>query len=436
MNTKHLQLLRRASPLVLSLVLAAALLVVVRSALAVPRLGRLARITSASDPNRDSAYPSLSEDGTVVAFQSDSDLLNEGIANEQYEIWLYDTATLTYTRVTSASDANRDSWAPSLSGNGTFVAFQSDSDLLNEGRPEYVYEIWLYDTATLTYTRVTSASDASRDGFNPSLSGDRTVVAFRSDSDLLNEGISDNVYEIWLYDTATLTYTRVTSASHANRDSSVSSVNGDGTVVAFRSDSDFLNEGIADEQWEIWLYDTSTLTYTRVTSASHANRDSYGPSLSGDGTVVAFESDSDLLNEGIADEQYEIWLYDTATLTFTRVTSASDANRASWAPSLSGDGTVVAFNSDSDLLNEGRLEYVTEIWLYDTATLTFTRVTSASDANRNSRYPSLSGDGMVVAFESDSDFFNEGIADAQWEIWLWKGFDEYIYLPLALREYP
>ena len=40
MNAKHLQILRLASPLVVSLVLTAALLVVVRSALAVPRLGR------------------------------------------------------------------------------------------------------------------------------------------------------------------------------------------------------------------------------------------------------------------------------------------------------------------------------------------------------------------------------------------------------------
>ncbi len=104
MNEKHLQLLRRASPLVLSLVLAAALLVAVRSALAVPRLGRLTRVTTASDANRYSYDPSLSGDGKVVAFTSDSDLLNEGIADEQYEIWLYDTATMTYTRVTSASD--------------------------------------------------------------------------------------------------------------------------------------------------------------------------------------------------------------------------------------------------------------------------------------------------------------------------------------------
>ena len=96
---------------------------------------------------------------------------------------------------------------------------------------------------------------------------------------------------------------------------------------------------------------------------------------------------------------------------------------------------MVAFRSDSDLLNEGRPENVDEIWLYDTATLTFTRVTSASHAERYSSFPSLNGDGTVVAFHSDSDFPKQGIAEEYEEIWLWEEF-EYIYLPLALREYP
>jgi Tol biopolymer transport system component len=196
--------------------------------------------------------------------------------------------------------------------------------------------------------------------------------------------------------------------------------------------------GRPDDVYEIWLYDTTTMTFTRITWASYDNRDTLYPSISGDGTVVAFDGDSDLLNEGIADQQWELWLYDTATMTFTRVTSAPDPTRGSYYPSLSGDGTVVAFWSDSDLLNEGRPDEVHEIWLYDTATMTFTRVTSASHANRGSYDPSLSEDGTVVTFRSDSDLLNEGRPDEVNEIWLWtlKDFDHNINLPLVLREYP
>jgi Tol biopolymer transport system component len=446
MNTKYLQSLQRASLLILPIALAATLLVLVQSALAANRpdsltgdaqmaqqMGGLTWVTSASDGNRDSYGPSLSADGTVVAFESNSDLLNEGRPLAAFEIWLYDTAAVTYTRVTSSSDGFRDSHIPSLNADGTVVAFQSDSDLLNEGRPFSVYEIWLYDTVAMTYTRVTSASHANRDSFWLSLSGDGTVVAFTSDSDFLNEGRPDDVMEIWLYDTATMTCTRVTSASDGLRDSMYPNLNGDGTVVAFYSDSDLLNEGIPDDVYEVWLYNTATMTFTRVTSASDGLRDSTQPRLSADGTVVAFTSDSDLLNEGRPDNVLEIWLYDTVAMTFTRVTSASDGLRDSTNPSLSADGTVVAFESDSDFLNEGRPDDVSEIWLYDIVAMTFTRVTSASDGLRHSINPSLNRDGTMVAFQSDSDFLNEGRLDDVNEIWLWKEYN-HVYLPLVLRQ--
>lgn len=435
MNTKYQQLLRRVFLLIMSLALAAALLVLIQSTFAAPRLGSLTRITSASDDLRDSWRASLSADGTVVALESDSDLLNEGRPAYADEIWLYDIETLTYTPVTSSSGELRDSQTPSINADGTVVAFKSDSDLLNEGRPYGVGEIWLYDTATMTYTRVTSASDNLRDSWFPSLSGDGTMVAFSSDSDMLNEGRPDDVMEIWLYDTATMTCTRVTSASHGLRDSRSASLSADGTVLAFSSDSDLLNEGRPDDVMEIWQYDTKTMKYTRVTSASDGLRDSNNPSLNVDGTVVAFHSNSDFLNEDRPDNVWEIWLYDTVTMTYTRVSSASDNLRNSTNPDLSANGTVIAFKSDSDFLNEGRPDDVMEIWLYDTVTMTYTRVTSASDDLRESRAPSLSGDGTMVAFISDSDFLNEGRLDDVMEIWLWEEFEfDHIYLPLVLRK--
>ena len=314
MNTHYAQLLRRAFVLVLPLALATAFLILIQTTLAAPcaapRLGGLTPIGPASDANRDSYGPSMSADGRVVAFESDSDLLNEGGQSIVFEIWLYDTVAMTYTRVTSASEKFRESHTPSLSADGTVVAFTSDSDLLNEGRPGDVMEVWLYDTATMTFTRVTSVSHANRDCYFPNLSGNGTVVAFSSDSDLLNEGRPDDVYEIWLYDTATMTYTRVTSASDSLRNSTNPSLSADGTVLAFQSDSDFLNEGRPDNVYEIWLYDIAAMTFSRLTSASDGLRDSINPSLNGSGTMVAFQSDSDFLNEGRLDDANEIWLWE------------------------------------------------------------------------------------------------------------------------------
>jgi Tol biopolymer transport system component len=229
--------------------------------------------------------------------------------------------------------------------------------------------------------------------------------------------------------------TRVTTASSPGRDSRFPSVSADGTKVAFESDSDFLNQGIPNNQFEIWLYDTTTMTLTRVTSASHPGRISFFPDVSADGTKVAFVSDSDFLDQGIADDQFEIWLYDTTTMTLTRVTSASHPGRISDFPSLSADGTKISFESDSDYLNQGIGDGQLEIWLYDTTTMTLTRVTSASHAGRTSFFPGISADGTKIAFSSNSDFLNQGISQLQNEIWLFEAFEgtEIIYLPVIVK---
>ena len=114
---------------------------------------KLTRITTASASARDSYFPSLSADGTKVAFSSDSNFLGQGLPDDQFEIWLYNTATMTFTQITTASDSSRDSRDPSLSANGTKVAFESDNDFLGQGIPFGQVEIWLYDTATMTFTR-------------------------------------------------------------------------------------------------------------------------------------------------------------------------------------------------------------------------------------------------------------------------------------------
>jgi Tol biopolymer transport system component len=275
----------------------------------------LTQLTTASHNNRTSSIPSISGDGGKIAFVSDSDFLGQGLPNDQFEIWLYNTATLTVTRITTASAANRNSGYSnlpglSLSGDGSKIAFVSDSDFLGQGIPDGQYEIWLYDTSTLTVTRITTASDSNRNSHFPVLDADGSRIAFFSDSDFLGQGIPDGQNEVWLYDVASVTFTRLTTDSHGDRISFHPSINADGSKVAFMSNSDLLGQGIPREQAEIWLYDTSVMTFTRITTAlGGSTRASEGPSLSADGESIAFHSYADLLGEGLPGTYSEIWLY-------------------------------------------------------------------------------------------------------------------------------
>ena len=389
-----------------SLILAAAVLL--SGQLALAKLGdSKIRITTASPTDRGSALAVLSADGTKVAFYSNADFLGEGIPANQIGLWLYDTATMTLTRIVTLStwSANTD-YPPSLNANGSKVAFNIEN------------EIWLYDTDAMTLTRIITVSEAGRGSWYPSLSADGSKVAFYSNADFLNQGILDNQHEIWLYDTTSMTLTRITIASDSYRESWIPSLSADGTKVAFESDSDLLGQGILDQQFNIWLYDTTTMTLTRITADQEIGRGSIQPGLSADGRKVAFLSDADFLGQGIPAGQAELWLFDTDTMTLTRIATAwdKDSDQYFFIPSLSADGSKIAFESNSDFLGQG-IQYQSEIWLFDTNTMTLTRVTSASEAGRSSRFPSLSADGSKVAFNSVSDFLDQGLSN-QYEIWL------------------
>jgi Tol biopolymer transport system component len=340
---------------------------------------------------------------------------------------------MTYTRVTTASDvATRDSYDPSLSADGRHVAFRSDSDFLGQNILDDQYEIWFFDLETKALTRVTTASDgATRDSSDANLNADGSVLAFHSDSDFFGQNILDNQNEVWLYDVVGMTYTRVTTASSSTKDSMDPFLSADGSIVAFESTSDLLGLGNVTAQ-EIWLYDTTTMTYTRVTTATPGNRDCYNPSLNAAGTVVAFATDADYFGQNIPQYQFEVWLYDTAAMTLTRATYASDSNRASDRTTLSADGSLVAFQSDSDFLGDDIPDGQFEVWLYNAVTMTYTRVTVGSDQDRDSFRPSLSADGSVLAFHSDSDLLGEGIPNSRDEIWLAR-LGHRVYLPLVLK---
>lgn len=406
--------------------------------------GSLTRVTIASPTNRDSGFPSVNADGAKVVFMSDSDFFNQGIGTLETEIWLYDTKTLTLTRLTTKAGSDfRQSLLPSISADGAKVAFQSDSDFLGQGIQALNQEVWLLDIATLVLTRVTTSPDRQMDIFVPKISTDGRKIVFESDSDFFGQGIQPFQQEIWLYDTQAMTFTRLTTASHPNRRSHNPTLTADGTKVTFDSDSDFLGSGIPNEQSEVWLYDTGTMSLTRITTASHSNRSSYNASISADGKKIVFSSDSDFLGQGIPDEQVEIWLYDVESKALTRITTASDGNRDSYMSSINADGTKIAITSDSDFLGQGIPDGQEEIWLYNTASMTLTRITTASVPLRDSSTASLSADGTTIAFNSHSDFLGQGILTDQLEIWLYRQDDipnEDIiyktYLPGVLKPSP
>jgi Tol biopolymer transport system component len=149
--------------------------------------------------------------------------------------------------------------------------------------------------------------------------------------------------------------------------------------------------------------------------AQQANADSYAPSVSADGRVIAFHSIASNLVEGDTNGQRDVFVHDRETNLTTRASISStgvQGNGASGYPSISADGRYVAFHSAASNLVEGDTNGYTDAFVHDRVTRQTTRVSVNSGGAQaimgHSEYPSISGDGRYVAFHSDATNLVDG----------------------------
>ena len=95
----------------------------------------------------------------------------------------------------NGSEANSDSYQPSISADGRYIAFTSYADNLIEGDHSYYSDIFVYDMNSGMTTRVSVAhdgGDADGNSFAPSISADGRYVAFVSYAhNLIDDGSTD-----------------------------------------------------------------------------------------------------------------------------------------------------------------------------------------------------------------------------------------------------
>jgi Tol biopolymer transport system component len=380
--------------------------------------GHLTRITYSSTPERRSDTPDVSSDGDFIAFHSSSDFHSEGI--QDYNVWRLDTQSGELVRISDPLQPGRVSTSAVLSGDGQRIVFRGDGDFLGEGIKEKQYQIWLYDEDSGSLSRISDPVQEDRISASPVLSEDGRTIAFVSDCDFLSEGIEDGNFHVWLYDIPTGGLTRVTAPQGDRREGRNPSLSSDGSRLVFESDCDFLDEGVAHGQTEIWHYDVSAAQYTRITYSQDADRASSFPTISGDGARIVFRSDSDFHGEGIPAGQAEIWVYDMEDSSLRRITVSTDEERACYYPSISSDGGSAVFCSDADLLGEGIADNQFEVWIVSLADGLIRRVSHSTGEDRTSVRCATNAGGEIVVFASDSDMHEEGIADQQFELWLWQ----------------
>ena len=378
--------------------------------------------------NSPSTYPSVSADGRYLAFASSASNLVTGDTNGVYDIFVHDRDTGETARVsvaTSGTQGNDGSWGPSISADGRYVAFHSAATNLVPGDNNATWDVFVHDRLTATTNRVSVDSDGNQGNemsYASSLSADGRFVAFTSLATNLVPGDNNASSDVFVHDCETSETARVSVDSNGNEgswDSANPAISGDGRYVVFESEASTLVAGDGNGVNDIFVHDRETHQTTRVSvdsSGNEANGSSgypYSrPSINADGRYVVFESLASNLVPGDTGGYNDVFVHDRQTHETTRVSVDSvggqgnnNSGHVSSHSSISADGRYVAFESLASNLVSGDTNAFSDVFVHNRWTHRTTRVSvdsAGNEANYGGEYPSISGDGRYVAFQSSA----------------------------------
>ncbi len=320
--------------------------------------------------NNGSYNPSVNADGKFVAFESEASTLVTGDNNMTGDIFLRDvqagTVKLISINAVDGTETDENSYAPSISADGKLVAFYSDSNLLVPGESDQT-DIFLYDSDTDSLSFISNAADGTLPNggsFFSSISADGKFVAFDSTaSNLVATDANGFTRDVFLREieagTVTLISVNSVDGSEGEGSSFRSSISADGKFVAFQSNAENLVPGDTNGVFDIFVRDIANDTITLISNnmdGTESNVDSSSPSISADGRYVTFECSSNNLIDEDTNNSSDIFVYDMITKTLIIVSNAADGTQAddySYSPAISANGKYVVFESDASELVTG-----------------------------------------------------------------------------------
>lgn len=399
--------------------------------------------SAARTGNESSVMPVLSADGEWLAYGSVAGDLVAGLRDNPGgdptgDVFLYETDTAANRLITRHAQglASRTTFgnsdAPSVSGDGRYVAFYSFAPDLIPGQVEgnifrdiFLYDRITHETVLVSHSTASPVRTGTGDSQAPLISRDGGVVVFLSEAlDLVpGQRLGGYPQQVFLWDRRTGKTVLVSHAS-GSRDRGADSVSypiqvsADGDTVLFRSAASNLVPGQRDRNGvssDFFLYDRRTgkiiLASRSMASPSWTGNDRVeAAGMSADGSVVAFSSyATDLTTDSPRAADGGVYVFEKRTGKVTRIVvdgGASAPVAFNNIPLLSADGRYIAF-IDAD----GNAR---DLVLLDRASGTAQRV--APTGNLLVSAYGLSDDGRFLLFANPFGDLIPGQIDADFDV--------------------
>lgn len=277
----------------------------------------------------------------------------------------------------------------------------------------------------------TEGNDES-DGYIDDLSNDGRVAVFSSDADNLVPNDENSAEDIFVHDMTldkTMRVSVSSSGEEADEPSSGPSISGNGRYVAFTSEATNLVDNDTNGVADIFRYDLLT-GKTRRASLKSNNAEGIlaagdQPDFSRNGRFVVFYTSAQLVGKDENDDA-DIYLRDMKQRRTMLISKRRNGNAvndgASFYPTISEDGRLIAYQSTSSELVRNDSNDTTDIFFFNLDTDNTRRISvrnNGSEIMLHSEYPSMSGDGQLVAFDSAGKLTSAD-KNAQTDIYLWN----------------
>jgi Tol biopolymer transport system component len=283
---------------------------------------RVSVSSSGMQGNNFSFAGAISADGRYVAFYSFASNLVTGDTNAQFDVFVHDRQTGTTERVSvdsSGAQGNGGSAGAVLSADGRIVAFTSGATNLVAGDTNGKIDLFVHDRQSGATTRASvdsSGGQSDGDTYTPSISADGRFIAFQSVATNLVPGDANASNDAFVHDRqsgATACASVAPSGVPGNGHSTQPAISVDGRFVAFTSFATNLVAGDTNGWTDQFLRDRAigaTFLVSLDASGAPGNGDTEGPAVSADGRFLAFQSWASNFVSGDTNEVNDIFVRD------------------------------------------------------------------------------------------------------------------------------
>jgi Tol biopolymer transport system component len=313
--------------------------------------------------NRGSTVGFFSQDSAKVVFSSSaSDLIENDLNGSDSDVFLQNLAT-GETILVSADPLNNStsgqSYGPTISGDGSRIAFFSNAAGLVAGDNNQAHDVFVRDIPAGKTLLVSVNHDGSGSGSQPSLypviSNDGRWVAFESEASNLTEGSDTNsTGDVFLRDLSTghteLVSARPGTGEAGNGESQLAANTPNAELIVFRSTATDLATNTAGIPTDLYVWKRSDRSLQRIALPEVATASLQWPVqtanavLSGDGRFLVFRTELIRRMEALSG----LWRFDLETGAGVLVSSGLDVTGGTGGdnasgPSMTPDGRLMAF---------------------------------------------------------------------------------------------